>query len=273
MIGKSLIHMKCAICICMCILICKNSNASDQKTEFEWGAGIVTLRINHYRGSDQFKNYYIPSPYFSYKSEIIEAEPSFVRGVLFQNNLITIKLSLMLGLSVESEENRAREGMPDLGYLFEAGPMIILNIWRSESRKHQLTFESPIRQVFATDFTYLKPVGIFGVPFLNFISFPQKYTLGWRSEFSVALMYGNESYHDYFYTVESRYERYNRPEYHATGGYSGIQLAWILNKKIGRILFIPFIRYDNLKYAIFEDSPLVITKHYFAFGLASFFIF
>jgi outer membrane protein len=264
---------KYAACLFMGILFFRGSLAADQTDELEWGGGIVTLRINHYRGSNQFKNYYIPSPYFSYKSETLEAEPSFVRGVLFKNDFLTIKLSLMLGLSVESEENRAREGMPDLGYLFEAGPMIILNIWQSKSRKHQLTFESPIRQVFATDFTYVEPVGIFGVPFLNFISFPQKYTLGWRSEFSVALMYGNKSYHDYFYTVEARYEKNNRPEYHARGGYSGIQLAWILNKKIGRILLIPFIRYDNLKYAVFEDSPLVITQHYFAFGLGSFFIF
>lgn len=245
----------------------------EESNSFEWGAGIVPLRLNHYRGSDQFKNYYIPSPYFSYKSEHLEAEPSFVRGVLFRNDIITFKISLMLGLSVESEENRAREGMPDLGYIFEMGPMLIIKIWESPAGKHLLTFEMPVRQVFATDFESVEPVGIFGVPFLNFISLPQKYTLGWRSEFSVAAMYGNEGYHDYFYTVRKRYATEERPAYHASSGYSGIQLAWVLHRKIGNMLFIPFMRYDYLKYAVFEESPLVKTRHYFAFGLGTFYLF
>jgi outer membrane protein len=260
------------ICIIL-ISFLHRAAAGEEPNSCEWGAGIVPLRLNHYRGSDQFKNYYIPSPYFSYKSERVEAEPSFVRGVLFRNDLITLKISLMLGLSVESEENRAREGMPDLGYIFEMGPMIIFKLWESPAGNHLLTFEMPVRQVFATDFESVEPVGIFAVPFLNFISLPQKYTLGWRSEFSVAAMYGNKSYHDYFYTVRKRYATEERPAYHASSGYSGIQLAWILHRKIGSILLIPFMRYDYLKYAVFEESPLVKTRHYFAFGLGTFYLF
>jgi MipA family protein len=127
--------------------------------------------------------------------------------------------------------------------------------------------------VFATDFTSVQRVGAFGIPFINYITAPNRYTLGWKSEFSVALMYGDRDYHDYFYRVDARYARDNRPPYRARAGYSGIQLNWILNRQIGSVLLIPFFRYDYLRHAVFEDSPLVITRHYFVFGLGSFYIF
>ncbi len=240
---------------------------------FEWGAGLLSLRMNHYRGSDQYKNYFIPSPYFKYRSENLEAETSYVRGTLYKNDYLILKMSFMIGFSVESEENRAREGMPDLGYLFETGPMLIIKLWESTGRGHLLTFESPVRYVFATDFTGIEPVGVLGIPYLNLVSFPRAYTLGWKSEFSVALMVGSRGYHDYFYTVPAKYARPERPEYRARGGYSGVQIAWILERRLGPVQLIPFFRWDYLKRAAFEESPLVRTKHYFAAGLGSFYIF
>jgi MipA family protein len=240
---------------------------------FDWGFGAVPLVINHYRGSDQFKGYIIPSPYISYKGDTIEAEQSYVRGKLYGNDYFAIKISMIVGLSVESEDNDARRGMPDLGYMFEAGPMLILYLWKSENRRHLLTFELPARQVFATDFTDIDRVGLFSVPYLNLISSPGEYSFGWSTEFSIALMYADRDYHAYFYTVDNEYALPERPEYHARGGYSGLQLALILNKRIGRIQLIPFVRYDYLRMAVFEDSPLVRTRHYLATGLATFYVF
>lgn len=263
-----------ALCLLAAVLFSARLSAQGtEESTFEWGLGFLSLRLNHYRGSDQFKNYILPFPYFSYQSSRIEAEPSFVRGTLYRSDYIILKISLMAGLSVESKDNRARQGMPDLGYMFEAGPMIIVTLWRSGDRLHSLSFESPVRYVFATDFTYLKPVGIFTVPYLNFVSLPQKYTLGIKSEFSAALMYGSRGYHDFFYTVEPKYARPIRPEYHAGAGYSGLQLAWILSRRAGTVHLLPFARYDYLRHTVFEHSPLVRTRHYFAFGLGSFYMF
>lgn len=240
---------------------------------FDWGFGAVPLVINHYRGSDQFKGYVIPSPYLSYKGDTIEAEQSYVRGKLYGNDWFALKISMIVGLSVESEDNDARRGMPDLGYMFEAGPMLMVYLWRSSDRRHLLTFEWPGRQVFATDFRDVDRVGLFTVPYLNLVSAPGHYSFGWTTEFSAAVMYADRDFHSYFYTVDRQYALPERPEYHARGGYSGIQLALILNRRIGSIQLIPFIRYDYLKWTVFEDSPLVRTKHYIATGLATFCVF
>ena len=241
--------------------------------KFDWGFGVVPLVINHYRGSDQFKGHVIPSPYFSYKGDTIEAEQSYVRGKLYGNDFFSIKISMIVGLAVESEDNHARRGMPDLGYMFEAGPMLLLHLWKSNNGLHFLTFEVPVRQVFATDFTGIERVGIFSVPYFNLISAPGGRRFGWTTEFSAALMFADRDYHSYFYTIDRKYVLPDRQEYHARGGYSGLQLALVLNKRIGCIQLIPFIRYDYLRMAAFEDSPLVRTRHYLATGLATFYVF
>ncbi|MBP7582687.1 MAG: MipA/OmpV family protein [Spirochaetes bacterium] len=240
---------------------------------FDWGFGAVPLVINHYRGSDQFKPHIIPSPYISYRGDTIEAEQSWVRGKLYANDWFALKISMIVGLAVESEDNDARRGMDDLGYMFEAGPMLIVNLWRSADRRHLLTFEAPVRQVFATDFRDIDRVGIFSVPYLNLTSAPGRWNFGWTTEFSAAVMFADRDYHSYFYTVSPAHALPGRPAYQARGGYSGIQLALILNRRVGSIQLIPFIRYDYLRGVAFEDSPLVLTLHYFVFGMGTFYVF
>lgn len=256
-----------------------NTEVFDKSTEvteenkLELGAGLLSLRINHYRSSDQFKNYYIPLPYFSYKSDKLEAETSFVRGVFYKNQYFALKLSLSLGLAVESEENEAREDMPDIGYIFEVGPMLEINLWQSSNKIHKFALECPFRKVFATDLKSVDQVGYFSVPYLNYILMPNKYTLGWKFEFSFAVMFGDNNYHNYFYGVKEKYANKNRPEYSSEGGYSGIHATWVGNKKFGNILLLPFIRYDYLKYTVFDDSPLFKSKHFLLFGIGTFYTF
>ncbi len=258
-----------ALILAACIAIPGTAAAA----AFDWGFGAVPLVINHYRGSDQFKPYIIPSPYLSYRGDTIEAEQSWVRGKLYANDWFALKISMIVGLAVESEDNDARRGMDDLGYMFEAGPMLIVNLWRSADRRHLLTFEAPVRQVFATDFRDIDRVGIFSVPYLNFTSAPGQWSFGCTTEFSVAAMFADRKYHSYFYSVSPAHALPERPAYQARGGYSGIQLALILNRRLGSIQLIPFIRYDYLRRAVFEDSPLVLTPHYFVFGMGTFYVF
>ena len=229
--------------------------------KLELGGGFLSIYGNHYRGSDQGKFWLFPIPYFTYRSERIEAEPSFIRGIFFHNEWFSFKLSLMLGLNVESKNNTARQGMPSLDYTFELGPMFIFKLWRSEKKDLFINFEWPIRQSFATDLSYVKPVGIFTVPYINMIHYPTPSSWNWSSELSISPMYANKNYHQYYYDVAEKYARSGRPAYTAHGGYSGLQAALVLNKRLENLVIIPFIRFDYLKNAVFENSPLVKIKH------------
>lgn len=249
----------------------RESESADKK--FEWGGGLLSILGHHYRGSDEAKLWLFPAPYFTYKSEKIEADPSSIRGIFFRNEWLSFKLSLMAGLNVESKKNKAREGMPSLDYTIEAGPMFIFHLWTSKNKDLLVNFEWPIRESFATDLTFIKPVGLFTVPYLNFIHASTPSTKNWRFELSISPMYADQKYHDYFYGVDKQFERTDRPIYKAHGGYSGFQSAIILNKRIGKLVLIPFLRWDYLKGAVFMRSPLVKLEHYAVGGLGIFWIF
>ncbi len=255
------------------ILFASTNFASAAYKKFEWGAGVLSVYGNHYRGSDQFKLWYFPTPYFTYKSDRIEADPSYVRGIFFTNDWFSFKLSLMLGLNVESKENRARVGMPSLDYTIEAGPMFIFHLWKSEEKNLAINFECPIRESFATNLKYLKPIGVFAVPYFNIIYSPPPSQKSWNTEFSISPMFAEQKYHQYFYSVDKEYVRDGRPYYRAHGGYSGLQAAVVLNKRINNFVIIPFLRWDYLKNATFQDSPLVKIKNYTIGGIGLFWLF
>lgn len=259
------------------LILFTQNGLADQSTEpykkFEWGVGLLSIYGNHYRGSDQSKSWLLPAPYFSYASEKIEAESSFIRRIFIHNERFAFKLSLMLGLNVESKENKAREGMPPLDYTVEAGPLFVFHLWHSENKEVTINFEVPIREGFATNLRYIKPMGFFTVPFINIIHSPAPSFWNWKSEFSVSPMYADQRYHQYFYGVGSEYARAGRPYYRAHGGYSGFQTALIMNKRIGNIAIIPFFRWDYLGSAVFESSPLVKVKNYGIAGLGIFWLF
>ncbi len=247
--------------------------ATQPRSKFEWGAGNLSFKGNHYRGSDQEKNYFIPLPYFIYTSETIEAEPSFIRGTFYKNDWFAIKLSLIAGLNVESEENHARQGMPELDYTFEAGPMVTFKLWSSKSQAQRLTLNWPFRLVNTTDFTYIKPIGFFSVPYLNFVRAPKKNWFNWGFELSTALMWGSRKYHNFYYGVAPNYATPNRPAYDAKAGYSGVQNTIILRKRWKNLIFIPFFRWDYLDGVAFQKSPLFKTRHYVVGGLGFFWLF
>lgn len=246
---------------------------SMKKKDFEWGAGFLAFRGGHYRGSDQTRDWFFPLPYFSYTSEMIEAEPSFFRGTLYQNDWISFKLSMIVGLNVESESNRARQGMPSIDYTFEAGPMVIVKLWQSQEKDYSLNFEAPFRMVHATDLTYIEPVGFFSIPYLNLRSRPLKSLANWSFEASVGWMWGSRKYHQFFYGVAPQFQTPERVAYDAQAGHSGYQYTLILNKRYKDFVFVPFYRFDDLHEAVFEDSPLVKKKSYHVGGLAFFWLF
>jgi len=150
---------------------------------------------------------------------------------------------------------------------FEVGFLSELFLWSSKNQKVRLNFRWPIRQVIATDFREFDDAGIYSVPYLALSIMPQENTLGWGIEPSLAVMWGSQRYHQYFYGVPSVHARPDRPFYQGKRGFSGTQLSVVLSKRYKNLMFFPFIRYDILKGAVFEDSPLVRKKNYLLGGI------
>lgn len=236
---------------------------------WEAGVGVLPFRADHYRGSPQNDWYQLPFPAYTVRGKNFEGENGYIRGHIMRlSESLVLDLSFSLGLNVNSDADRLRKDMENLDPTFELGPILRYYLWKSKDENHFLNIEMPYRAVYATNLTYIDHVGYYSIPYLNLLSKGTKSTWGWGSEFSIGLQYGSKSFHDRFYSVNSKDVTSDRPYFHSVAGYSGTQFMATFNKRIGDVLLVPFIRYDYLDGAVYKDSPLYKNPNYTFFGMA-----
>jgi hypothetical protein len=124
---------------------CAGHAFAAEKPLWELGAGISALPLPDYRGSDQASVYAIPFPYLIYRGEFLKADRHGIRGTFFGTDRIELNLSLGASLPVNSDDNRARQGMPDLEPTVELGPSLDHNLWRTGDRRTRLDLRLPVR--------------------------------------------------------------------------------------------------------------------------------
>ena len=236
---------------------------------WEFGAGIGTVQAPLYRGSEEEKSYTLPFPYIVYRGDFLRVDrEDGIRGLLVDRERFSLDLSVAAALPVEDSDSGAREGMPSLDLLIEAGLELDANLWRSQNRKYELDFVTPLRLVLSVGDPLLEYQGLTLTPFLDFrINRHEKAALS-RYSVSVGPIYANDTYHDYFYSVDDEFVRSGRPAYDADGGYGGSRITFSASRDSKRYFVAAFIRFDSLDGAVFEDSPLVETDDYYAFGFA-----
>ena len=232
---------------------------------WEGGLGIAAVHFPHYRGSDQSKTYALPVPYFVYRGEIFKADREGVRGVFFKTDRIDLNLSVGASLPVRSTDNRARAGMPDLDPAIEAGPTLDITLWRANDRAAKLDLRLPVRGAIeiSSDPRY---IGAQFFPNLNLDIRDPFGHAGWNLGMLAGPVFTDKRYNRRFYEVAPEFATPTRPAYRVDGGYGGMQFIVALSKRFPRFWLGGFARYDTLRGAAFEDSPLVTSKRYLAGG-------
>jgi outer membrane scaffolding protein for murein synthesis (MipA/OmpV family) len=81
-------------------------------------------------------------------------------------------------------------------------------------------------------------------------------------------VFGSREQHDYFYGVAPQYATASRAEYDAKAGYAGMQVLSALWKRFPSFWMGGFLRFDDVRGAVFENSPLVTQKSGFSGGVA-----
>jgi len=237
---------------------------------WEFGMGVFPSTYPAYRGSDDQQYYLLPFPYLVYRGEYLKIDRDGMRARLFNTNRVEINISVNGAIPVRSDESGARNGMPDLDPTFEIGPSLDVVLVRP-SHKYTLKLKLPVRSVIATDLSSTKQAGWIFNPHLNLNS--KDMFGGWEASLSLGPLFGNRKYHAYYYEVPPKYATASRPEYSASGGYSGTLAVASLSRRFYDIWMGAFIRYDNLSGAKFDDSPLVETNHSIMAGVAVAWIF
>ena len=245
---------------------CAGHAFAAEKPLWELGAGISALSLPDYRGSDQSSLYALPFPYLVYRGEFLKADRHGIRGTFFGSERIELNLSLGASLPVNSDDNRARQGMPDLQPTVELGPSLDLNLWRTPDRRTRLDLRLPVRTA-VTVKGRMDDIGWVFSPRLNLDIADVAGLAGWNMGLLAGPMYGSERNHDYFYSVAPQYASAERPAFDAKGGYAGSQLMMTASKRYPKYWLGAFVRWDSLQGAVFADSPLVKREHYFAAGV------
>lgn len=246
--------------------------ADEEKPLWELGAGVAAMTFPTYRGSDETNNFVLPVPLFTYHGDFFKADRHGIRGSFFDTDRLDFTVSLALSPPASSDDIKARSGMPDLDATFEIGPQMDITFWRSENRARFLKLLLPMRAAFTLEGPP-KDIGWVLHPKLNLDITDLPGLQGWNLGLLAGPLFGDQRQHQYFYGVAPRYATTTRPAYEADGGYAGMQYLAAVTKRFPKFWVGAFIRYDNLAGAVFDDSPLVRQKDYFAAGLALSWVF
>jgi MipA family protein len=232
----------------------------EDKPLWELGIGVAFLQMPDYRGSDENRFYVLPYPYLVYRGDILKVDERRISGQIFKTDRILLDFSGYGSVPVDSSDNSARAGMPDLDPTFELGPALKIIVVESKPDNYKLSLTLPVRAVFSTDFSSVRREGWIFSPRINFEKGDIIPETGIKLGISAGPMFADSSYNDYFYTVEPAYATPTRPAYSAGGGYGGSTLTVGLSKEYKQFVFNAFVSADFLQGAVFEDSSLVKNK-------------
>ncbi len=242
---------------------------------WELGGGAAVIRVPDYRGSEEVRNYLLPVPWFVYRGEIFRADRDGLRVQLFDSERVDFNISINGSVPVDSDRNRARQGMQDLRPLFEMGPRANIHLLGTPETLVALDLRVAVRAAFTFRNGGVRDVGYIAAPQLNLdlrwpsATAPHRWNLG----LLVEVPFADRRLNGYFYSVSPAEATPARPAYSAPSGYGGWQAVAAMSRRVDRWWFGGFIKYDDLSNSVFVDSPLVTQRRQLSGGFAVTYVF
>ena len=248
-------------------------NSMHSQAELEAGIGIGYAHVPDYLGSDEAEDYVLPFPYIRYRSEKLNIDRNAIQGNLWHSGNWSLELSFGGAIRVESDKNKAREGMDDIDFIGEAGPALHYYFRGDRNNDNALFLILPLRSAVSTDFTSAEFRGATFNPTLRWRRSYMMDRVEVRPQFSVELRSATAAYHDYFYGVEQKFATPQRQQYSAEKGFGGYGVSYSTALVWDHYLLAGFIRYVDVSGASFADSPLVRQNTNLFFGVAAAYLF
>lgn len=231
---------------------------------WEMGVGAAAVDLPQYVGSDQRTRAALPVPYFVYRGESLKISREALSGRLFKRADLILDLSAEFALPVNSDDNDARAGMPDIDFVVEAGPALRYIFYRNLPQHRSMSIELPVRAALQSNLRYLGYEGLRINPRLRF----QDHFGPWHLSFWTGVYWNDQRYNRLYYGVDSQYARSQRAAYDPGSGYGGWALSSSLSYRQGDWWVGGFVRWYDIHGASFRDSPLALQASNIGFGLA-----
>lgn len=220
---------------------------------YELGVGIGGLSIPHYLGAEQNHNLVAPTPYLIYRGEHLRFDRSGLRTFLVDEERFDFNISAGVNLPVDSDDNRARRGMPDLDLLLEIGPTMRYTPWQSSDDESQLRVDLPLRVAFSADGLSLDHEGLTTNPSVNYFDTFKDWN--WTASYSV--IFSDRDYHSYFYDVDTADVTPQRHFYRSDAGYTASRFSLSATRHYPNWFVGGYVRYYSQHGAANRDSPLM----------------
>ena len=236
---------------------------NDVKPLWEAGVGGFTGSVPDYPAAGQNTVHAFALPYLVYRGDILrvggEENRGAISGRFIDNDRFEFDVSLSAAFPVDSSNNDARRGMPDLDFLFGIGPQLIFKLV-NEPGHRALDFNLQVRSVYSTDFSSIDHRGYVFNPKLNY-THEHVTGLDLKVFTSAGPIFATEKLMDYFYEVDTEYATPSRRAYDAEAGYLGSNITLGVSKRFNsRFRMVLGTRLGIYHGATNDDSPLFKDK-------------
>ena len=241
---------------------------TDSLPQYEIGAGLITLNVPDYPGSNNNRVRVVPFPYYVYRGKYLRSDDEGTRARLLSSKRYETGFSFGFNFPVNSGDNPSRQGMPDLDALISLGPRLLFR-FLTDTPNHKLNFTLAARAVFSTKFSFnnlFRAEGFSYEPRLNYWYRWQQSKVTFFS--SLSFDFGSAKYGQFFYNVSPDYVTPARPYYSAKAGLTESSFALGFGQEVHKNFFAfcgSSIR--NLDWAANKSSPLVETNNNLGFIL------
>ena len=241
------------------------------KPVWELGVGAAYFSGHDYPASNDPNETGLALPFFVYRSERLRVQGQGVGAVAIERPRFKLDVSIGGSLNAESSGNAAREGLPDLDFLFELGPRLNVALSRRLHANGAVStwrWLNSLRGVVSTDFS-----GVNGRGYLFKSELEWKHDNAFGSAVDLQLQldaqWATRNLHDYFYTVATEFATPSRAAFRARSGYLGTTASIGLGYRISPALrFFTAVQFENFSGAANSDSPLFETENTINFAMA-----
>jgi MipA family protein len=240
----------------------------EEKNRPLWEAGVSAIGISSpaYPGAKERVGFALPLPWFIYRGPIFRADQNTVGARVLKTQVVEFDVGFAASLGASSDDVKVREGMPDLGFQFEFGPRMRVNLARP-TPDSVVRLDLPLRGVFEID-GGIKQRGLAFEPRVSYDN--RNIGGGWGLSTNAGVVIGDRKYNEFLYGVPRQFATPTRAAYQAKAGVitPRVQLT-LLYSLTEDVRFFGFTRYDFASAGANRDSPLHVKNGGASFGLGA----
>jgi MipA family protein len=199
-----------------------------------------------------------------YRGDVLRIDRGNLGARLVHTDDFEVDVGFAASLPASSQDVAVRNGMSDLGTLFEFGPRVRGTVARL-SPGSRIRFDLPLRTVIEVN-NGIRNQGFAAEPELTYEM--RDFYDGWRLSTGASVVIGDSRLQNYFYGVPASVATAQRPAFEAQAGLLATRLSLSTAKSITPdVRVFAFVRYENYGGAANRTSPLLVQNSGTAAGL------